>query len=95
MKLVCDNMSQFDNVKTEVAGKTGTAQQIKTRPSHALFIGYAPYKNPELAIATRIPFGYSSSNAAEVSANIIKCFFNEKKVVDGQATNVSGGRTLD
>ena len=95
MKLVCDNMSQFDSVKTEVAGKTGTAQQIKTRPSHALFIGYAPYKNPELAIATRIPFGYSSSNAAEVSANIIKCFFNEKKVVDGQATNVSGGRTLD
>ncbi len=95
MKLVCENSSTFDSVKTEVAGKTGTAQQVKSRPSHALFIGYAPYKDPEIAIATRIPFGYSSSNAAETSANIIKYYFKEKKSFDGQATRVTGGRTLD
>ncbi|SFP94290.1 penicillin-binding protein 2 [Lachnospiraceae bacterium XBB1006] len=95
MRMVCDNMAIFQGLKTKVAGKTGTAQQIKTRPSHALFIGYAPYKNPKLAIATRIPFGYSSSNAAEVSSNIIKYYFKEKDVIDGQATKVTGGRTLD
>jgi penicillin-binding protein 2 len=60
-----------------------------------LFIGYAPYKNPKIAIATRIPFGYSSSNAAEVSANVIKYYFKEKDVLNGQATKVNGGRTLD
>jgi penicillin-binding protein 2 len=95
MRMVVENMTIFDGIKTTVAGKTGTAQQIKTRPSHALFIGYAPYKNPKIAIATRIPFGYSSSNAAEVSANVIKYYFKEKDVLNGQATKVNGGRTLD
>ena len=95
MKMVCENSSVFESVKTDVAGKTGTAQQVKTRPSHALFIGYAPYSDPEFVIATRIPFGYSSSNAAEVSANIIKYYFDESDEVDGEATDVTGGRTLD
>lgn len=95
MKMVCENSAVFDSVKTSVAGKTGTAQQVKTRPNHALFIGYAPYKHPKIAIATRIPFGYSSANAAEATANIIKHYFKEKDVLDGKATKVSGGHTLD
>lgn len=60
----------------EVAGKTGTAQQVKTRPNHALFVGYAPYSDPEISIATRISYGYSSHNAAAASRNIISYYFN-------------------
>ncbi|MGN0170309.1 MAG: penicillin-binding transpeptidase domain-containing protein [Lachnospiraceae bacterium] len=95
MKMVCENSSAFKSVETTVAGKTGTAQQVKTRPNHALFVGYAPYSDPKIAVATRIPFGYSSANAAEVSANIVKYFFKEGKVVDGEAADVAGGRSLD
>ncbi len=95
MKLVCEGYSSFDDVETVVAGKTGTAQQIVTRPSHALFIGYAPYNNPTMTIATRIPFGYASANAAEVSANIIKYFFGQENNDNGEATNIGGDTSLD
>lgn len=74
-----------------VAGKTGTAQQITTRPNHALFIGYAPYDNPEIAIATRIAYGYTSANAVEVSRDILEYYFHltdEKELINGQAQDV-------
>lgn len=74
-----------------VAGKTGTAQQIVTRPNHALFIGYAPYEKPEIAIATRIAYGYTSANAAEVSRSILEYYFHlreESELLNGQASEV-------
>ena len=95
MKMVCESYSVFNNFSFTVAGKTGTAQQIKTRPSHALFVGYAPYENPKVSIATRIPYGYASSNAAEVSANVLKYYIGHEDVVNGQATDVNGQTTLD
>ena len=67
MNLVVKNSSAFRNFNINVAGKTGTAQQVSTRPNHALFVGYAPYEAPQISIATRIAYGYTSSNAAAVS----------------------------
>lgn len=95
MRMVCESSSVFQDVSVTVAGKTGTAQQIKTRPSHALFVGYAPYNHPTMAIVTRIPYGYSSANAAEVSANVIKYYIDHVDVVNGQAADVNGGTSLD
>lgn len=92
MRMVCENLHSFDNFQVEVAGKTGTAQQSKTRPSHALFIGYAPYDDPEIAIATRIAFGYTSHNAAEVSKDILAYYFGvsaTEDLLNGEATMVS------
>ncbi|MFR4627258.1 MAG: penicillin-binding transpeptidase domain-containing protein [Dorea formicigenerans] len=34
----------------QLSGKTGTAQQSKTHPDHALFIGFAPSDSPELLL---------------------------------------------
>ena len=95
MKMVAENTSVLKSLPIEMAGKTGTAQQITTRPAHALFIGFAPFDRPTFAIATRIPFGYSSSNAAEVSANILKYYFGIEDVDSGQATDINGEHTLD
>uniref|UniRef100_UPI004056EBE2 penicillin-binding transpeptidase domain-containing protein n=1 Tax=Agathobacter sp. TaxID=2021311 RepID=UPI004056EBE2 len=75
MRLMCQDNNSFKNFPIAVAGKTGTAQQVSTRPNHALFVGYAPYDNPEISIATRIAYGYSSSNAAAVSKNILSYYF--------------------
>ena len=75
-----------------VAGKTGTAQQSRSRPNHALFIGYAPYDDPEIAIATRIAFGYTSHNAAEVSKDILAYYFGvsaTEDLLNGEASVVS------
>lgn len=90
MKLVCENMSTFDNLEVSIAGKTGTAQQIESRPNHALFIGYAPYQDPEISIATRIAYGYTSHNAADVSRNIMAYYFKQytlEDILSGNADN--------
>ncbi|MGN0290661.1 MAG: penicillin-binding transpeptidase domain-containing protein, partial [Lachnospiraceae bacterium] len=91
MRMVVENTSSFDDMGVEVAGKTGTAQQVANRPNHALFVGYAPYANPEISIATRIAYGYTSHNTADVSAQILKYYFklaSEEELLDGQAENV-------
>ena len=84
--------SLFNNVNVTVAGKTGTAQQILTRPNHALFVGYAPYEDPQVSIATRIAYGYTSSNAADLSAKVLSYYFHvadEQTLLNGQAMSVS------
>ncbi len=79
MRMVVENSSTWKDFPIEVAGKTGTAQQDLTRANHALFVGYAPYNNPEIALCTRIPFGYTSSNAAEASKHIIGAYFKDEE----------------
>lgn len=61
----------------KVAGKTGTAQENKNRPNHALFISYAPYDNPDVTMTVVIPNGYTSSNAAEVARDIYRFYFGK------------------
>ena len=92
MKMVCESLSSFNNFSVEVAGKTGTAQQVSNRPNHALFIGFAPYNNPEISIATRIAYGYTSHNAAEVSKDILAYYFGvsaTEDLLNGEANIVS------
>ncbi len=91
MRMVVENNKSFKDFPVAVAGKTGTAQQMQNRANHALFIGYAPYENPEIAITTRIAYGYTSANAVEVSSNILKYYFNladAKTLLDGQAEDI-------
>ena len=89
MRMVCEELSNFDDCGIEVAGKTGTAQQTN-RPNHALFVGYAPYDDPDISIAVRIAHGYSSHNAAEAAKNIISCYYNKKDVEDVLDEKASG-----
>lgn len=89
MRMVVENHSAFSGFPIATAGKTGTAE-IANHPNHALFIGYAPYDNPEIAIATRITYGYTSSNAAAVSRQILDYYFHvSENVLDGQASDVT------
>ena len=87
MAVVAD-YDAFEDFPITAAGKTGTAQQIKTRPNHALFIGFAPYDKPEISIATRIAYGYTSANAAEVSRDVFKYYFkldDKDNIITGTA----------
>ena len=72
---------------------TGTAQENRKRANHALFVCYAPYEQPQIAIATRIAFGYASDYAAQVTKDIVKYYFkleDESSLITGTAesTNV-------
>lgn len=79
-----------------VAGKTGTAQQSKDKPNHGLFIGYAPYDDPEIALAVRITNGYSSANAALVARDVISYYYklqDESELITGHASQPSESGT--
>ena len=89
MRMVCENLDSFDGTQLEVAGKTGTAQQDE-RPNHALFVGYVPYDKPELSIAVRIAYGYSSHNAASAARNIFEYYYKEKSLEDILALKAAG-----
>ena len=90
-RMVINDLNEFNGFKVAVAGKTGTAQQILTRANHAVFVGYAPFNDPEISIATRIAFGYTSHNAADLSARILKYYFNledRDSLLNGQASSI-------
>ena len=88
MRRVATGYSAFNVLwENPVAGKTGTAQQTGM-PDNSLFVGYAPYYEPNawnaeemsqrenLALAVRIPNGYSSSYAAQLASDVIRVFYN-------------------
>ena len=75
----------------KLSGKTGTAQQSKTHPDHALFVGFAPSDNPEIAFATRIANGYSSTFACEVARDVMKYYYKlvpEEELITGTAATI-------
>ena len=96
MRRVVENKTYFDDLGVSVAGKTGTAQESRNRANHALFVCYAPYEHPEIAIATRVAFGYSSDYAAQIAGEVIKYYYrleDENKILSGTAETVTGGVT--
>ena len=75
MRLVARKTTAFKGFPITVAGKTGTAQTSTSRTNHALFVGFAPYDMPEIAVSVRIAYGYTSANAAALASNVMKYYF--------------------
>ncbi|MCI8991396.1 MAG: peptidoglycan glycosyltransferase [Eubacterium sp.] len=91
MRMVVESHKEFNNFPVAVAGKTGTAQEDQTRANHALFLSYAPYENPQISVATRIAFGYSSSNAADLTSKVLSYCLNiqpEEQLITNSAADV-------
>ena len=74
----------------KVAGKTGTSQVVKLRSSkqstpyqyrdHALFVAFAPYDKPEIAVAVVVEHGeHGGSAAAPIAGRILRAWFDTKK----------------
>lgn len=62
----------------QVCGKTGTAQHIENKTPHSWFIGFAPYKNPEIAIAVIVEEGgYGGTAAAKISSKVMSKYFKK------------------
>jgi penicillin-binding protein 2 len=84
----------------EVGGKTGTAQVVggkdagKTNKEHrenAWFVGFAPYRNPEIVVATIIQNGGWGSEAAAPVAHAVLETYYKKKIgeFDGRLTTIA------
>ena len=75
MRGVVEAKTYYRDFPVEVAGKTGTAEEDKSRPNHGLFVGYAPYDTPEIALAIRIGNGYSSDYASQISKQVLTWYY--------------------
>ena len=65
----------FKNSEIEVAGKTGTAQ-VTSGSDNAIFVGFAPITNPEIAVVAVIEHGGSGTYTADVVKPIMDEYFN-------------------
>ncbi|MEK7120217.1 MAG: penicillin-binding transpeptidase domain-containing protein, partial [Patescibacteria group bacterium] len=70
----------LQQVSEEVAGKTGTAQFGNEGKTHAWFVGYAPYKDPEIVVVVLVQGGGEGSSAAvPVARDIFNWYFTNRK----------------
>ena len=84
----------FNGFPISVAGKSGTAQENKLRSNHSVFVAYAPYENPEIALSVLIPNGESSGYTAEVVRDTIKYYYGlttEEELYGGSASIPTSG----
>ena len=78
----------FDGFPIKVAGKSGTAQQSTYRKEHTVFVGFAPYDDPQIAITVLIPFGYDSTSPAySVAKGIMSVYFGLDKQPEKESYN--------
>jgi penicillin-binding protein 2 len=95
-----------------MAGKTGTAQKVSRKgsrsmdprslPYHlrhqALFVGYAPAENPQIAIAVSVEHGgYGGSTAAPIARKVFDAWLTGQMPVpeEGAVRSPQGGASLE
>ena len=83
--------SVFANYSIKVAGKSGTAQISGTKLDDGIFISYAPYKDPQIAVCVIIEGGDSGNNVAPVVRDIYDAYFySDKNSTDGTSDGTTG-----
>ncbi len=67
----------------QIAAKTGTAQVTSIDlENNAWFVCFAPYENPEIAVACFIPNGYSGSESSIAPRDFIEWYMKQKTLRD-------------
>lgn len=79
--------SQFSHCLVSAGAKTGTAQ-VGTQLNNGVFVAFAPYENPEIAVAVVIEKGGSGAALASAAVSIINAYFSSA------AGSVTGENTL-
>lgn len=75
-KLVTDGSvrSSFRDCVVDAAAKTGTAQ-TGSKVSNGVFVAFAPYDDPQIALALAIEKGGSGGALAKTAVNILNAYF--------------------
>ncbi|MBM7694199.1 cell division protein FtsI/penicillin-binding protein 2 [Peribacillus deserti] len=102
--------STFGGKDYKPAGKTGTAQAFYDGPDRKKYgkeppptwnitlIGYAPYKNPEIAMAVVVPWAYQSNDNGmnkNIGSKVMDAYFDLKKEHEGGKTEDKQAETND
>jgi len=64
----------FADFPFKTGGKTGSAQ-VSNGSSNGIYVGYAPYDNPQIAVAVVVEHGGSGGNAAYIARDVFWEYF--------------------
>jgi penicillin-binding protein 2 len=77
-----------------IGGKTGTAEYGPRHAdgnydTHGWFTGFAPYDNPQVAIAVFLENGNGSGNAAPVGSKVMSYYFGRTQKAQAPAASTT------
>ena len=79
--------SQFSDCIVSAGAKTGTAQ-VGTELNNGVFVAFAPYENPEIAVAVVIEKGGAGAALAGTAVSVINAYFAPVPAGDATGENV-------
>ena len=84
----------FNQLRTEVAAKTGTSQVFVNgvKKNNGFLITFAPYDNPEISVASVVELAGSGTSTAEITSSIIKYWYQNNT---DEKTNQKTGALLN
>ena len=82
--------SAFKDVPVQVGAKTGSAQVSAQTNSNAVFVCFAPYDDPQIAVAIAVEHGGSGSELGKIAAQIVTAYFS----VQGEQGEITQENTL-
>ena len=74
--------STFLNYPVTVGAKTGSAQA--PGGSHAVFVAFAPYDDPEIAVAVVVENGGQGSRIASVARDVFDAYFSSEDAMESR-----------
>ena len=69
----------FKDLGMTVGAKTGSAQVNAETESNAVFVCFAPYDDPQIAISLVVEKGGSGSTLASIAADILRYYFSAEE----------------
>ncbi len=80
----------FGNYPIKVGAKTGSAQITSTQSDNGVFVVFAPYDDPEIAVAVVVEHGGQGNRVAPIARDIFDAYFGQ----DGQLESITGENVL-
>ncbi len=71
--------SYFQNLKVTAGAKTGSAQVDLDAQSNAIFVCFAPFDNPQVAVALAVEHGGGGSEIAGIAADVLDYYFSAEE----------------
>ena len=72
----------FQSLPFQAGAKTGSAQVTGQNESNAVFVCFAPYDDPEIAVAIAVEHGGSGSELASMAADVLRYYFSSQETRD-------------
>ena len=68
----------FSKLNVKVGAKTGSAQVAADSEANAVFVAFAPYENPEIAMCIVVEKGGSGTELSAIAADILSYYFHSE-----------------